>query len=242
MGFWSSVGNFCSSVVNSVCNTVSKVGSEVSSFIVKVAPAVVPIITTSNSVFATVCRFAGAFLQALGIFKAGEKVEDLGDRALQAADNGITPDKFKNFDEYMAALRNFDIDPVVSANTSDVTKVIAGLGVATLAVEDKFNAERGSFNGIWLLPIANPNYFTPERMTYLLKTDSLKGDILSYLNKNLAASESRNFENKLAVDKNGTVSTGQKLDDLYDALDSAREKWAELAKQVEARNNPDSTA
>ena len=240
MGFWSSVGSLCSSVVDSVCNAVSKVGSEVSSFVAKVAPTVIPIITTSSSALNTICRFASAFLQSLNIFKAGETVEDLGDRALQAAEKGITPDKFKNFDEYMDSLRNFNIDPDVSSKTSDVIKVVSGLGVSTLAVEDKFNAERGSLNGIWLLPIANSAYFTPERMESLLKTDSLKGDVLSYLDKNLAAGESRNFEKKLAVDSDGTPLSGQKLDDLHDALDSAREKWVELGKQVEARNNPDS--
>lgn len=240
MGFWSSVGNVFSSAVDTVCDTVSKVSNAVASVAKQIAPVIVPLITSSNPVVAMVCRVACALLVGLAIFKPDEKIEDLGDRAMQAAEKGITPDKFENFDEYMDALRNFDIDPVVSANTSDVTKVIAGLGVATLAVEDKFNAERGSLSGIWLLPMVNPTYFTPERMQSLLSTGSLKGDILSYLDKNLSGGDSHAFEKRIAVDLDGTPLSGDKLDDLYDALDGAREKWAELAKQVEAKQSPDS--
>lgn len=55
---------------------------------------------------------------------------------------------------------------------SPVAKLVAGVGISTIGVEDKFNAQRGSLNAPGL-PLANPGYFTPEKMQGWLAAGSL---------------------------------------------------------------------
>ena len=44
-----------------------------------------------------VAKLVTAIGKALGLVKEDEKPEDLGDKALQAEEQGITPDKFKSY-------------------------------------------------------------------------------------------------------------------------------------------------
>ncbi|WP_188630740.1 hypothetical protein [Oceanisphaera marina] len=178
--------------------------------------------------------FANAFLRGLGIFKQDEAVEDMGDRALQAADEGITMDQFDDFESYMNALRNFEPDPEKSKNYSPGTKLVAGLGVGTKGVEEKFNAEPGSLDSMWLLPMANPEYFTPERMQGLVSAGRLGGDTFAYLEKRLTGGESRTFEKALEMDKSGNVIDADKRGELYQALEDAQDNWSNMMDKVDA--------
>jgi len=236
MGWFSSAVSFVSSVASGICSAVSSIGSALSSFVGSVAPVLSGLITALQPVAEAIGKFANSFLQNLGILQPGEKVEHLGERALQAAQSGIVIDKFDNFSGYMEALRKFDLDPDVAAKRSPAEKLVAGLGVGTVAVEDKFNAERGSLNGLWLLPIANPGYFTPDRMQSLVATGRLGGDVYAYLEQRLSGHESRSFEHKLESSPDGARLSAAAVSQLHSALDSARTQWADLAKQVQQPN------
>lgn len=226
------IGSVCSAIGSAFSSACSAIGSALSSFSSSIASCLGTVIGTLGSVGETIGKFATVFLQAMGILRPNETTEEMGDRALQAAGKGITPEKFENFEAYMNELRNFDIDPERSIKRSSAEKLVAGMGIGTVGVEDKFNMDRGSLNGMWLLPMTNPDYFTPERMSDLVSAGRLGGDVFAYLEKRLSGSEVRAFEKQLDMD-------GQ-TDALYDALDSARETWADLAKQVEAKHSPDS--
>lgn len=220
------------SVGAAISSAVATIGTAVSSFAATIAPTLGSILTTLKTYAEPLAKFANTFLQMLDILKPGEKIEDFGDRALQAADKGITLDKFDKFDEYMNALRKFELDPEQSAKNSSAAKLVAGLGISTIGIEDKFNAQRGSFNGLWLLPLANPGYFTPEKMQGWLAAGKLGGDILAYLDKRLSDGESRSFEKSLETDGVGKRMNESDLDKLYGAFDSAREQWAEIAQKI----------
>jgi len=238
MGFWSSIGSALSSVASGICSAVSSIGSAISSFGSGVGTVIAATISALAPVAESIGKFANAFLQGLGIFKPGEKAEDVGERALQAAAQGITLDKFEKLDDFMQTLRDFPLDPEVSAKRSQAEKLVAGMGIGTVGVEEKFNAAPGSLNAMWLLPIANPEYFTPDRMQCLVSAGRLGGDIFSYLEKKLSDSESRSFEKALEVGSDGKSMPANELDKLYSALDESRANWAELSKQVQAKNNP----
>lgn len=244
MGFFSSIGNAISSSFDSlsrgfsaVCDTVSTIGKSVAEFAHAIKPVLGPILTTiatvvPHPIVKFVATFANTVLQALSIFHPSENVEDMGDRALQAAEEGITMDKFDKFDDYMAALRNFDLNPESSQKYSPAEKLVAGLGIATAGVEDKFNAEPGSLNNLWLLPIANSEYFTPERIKGLLENGKLIGDVGAYLEKRMSGEEASEFRKNLEVTPEGKPMNDTELGKLYDALSSARTEWAELSKQI----------
>lgn len=219
-----------------ISSAVATIGTAVSSFAATIAPTLGSILTTLKTYAEPLAKFANTFLQLLGIFKPDEKVEDIGDRAMQAADKGITPDKFEKFDEYMSALRKFELDPEQSARNSSTAKLVAGLGISTVGIEDKFNAQRGSLNSLWLLPLANPSYFTPERMQSIVSAGRLSADIFSYLEKKLSDGESRNFEKSLEIDKAGNRMDESELDKLYQALDITQNNYDEMIKQMQAKN------
>ena len=222
MGFLSLIGS-----IGSIGNTISSIGSALSSFASSVAPVLAKIVTELEPVAVALGKFAAAFLQGLGILKPQEKPEDIGERALQASEKGITPEQFDDFDSYLAALRDFELDPDKAAKRSSAEKLIAGIGVCTVAMERKYSANPGSLDTLWLLPIANPGYFTPERMQSIVSTGQFSGDVFAYLEKRLSAGDISRVEDALMV------GPGSK-EKHYEALDQARDRWERLEQQIES--------
>lgn len=241
MGLLSSIGGFVSSCVSSIGSTISSavgsIGSAAFSFASKVAPAIGSILSKVPTVLATVSPWVSALSWGLSLFRSDEKVEDIGDRALQASErDDIKPEKFANFDQYMEALRNFEVNPDVSKKTSQATKVVAGMAVATLGMEEKFKLSRGSLDGVWLLPVTNPDYFTPERVKSLLEHGKLVGDVGAYLEKRMSGEEASTFRKSYEVTPEGKPMNDTELGQLYNALDKARAEWAELDKKIKAND------
>ena len=231
MGLLSSIGGFVSSCVSSIGSTISSavgsIGSAAFSFASKVAPAIGSILSKVPTVLATVSPWVSALSWGLSLFRSDEKVEDIGDRALQASErDDIKPEKFANFDQYMEALRNFEVNPDVSKKTS----------VATLGMEEKFKLSRGSLDGVWLLPVTNPDYFTPERVKSLLEHGKLVGDVGAYLEKRMSGEEASTFRKSYEVTPEGKPMNDTELGQLYNALDKARAEWAELDKKIKAND------
>jgi len=216
---------------------VSKIGSSVAAFANDIKPTLGPLLATlaqvvPHPVVKALATFANALLHVLAIFKPDETVDDMGERAMQAAEDGITPDKFENFDEYMAELRSFELDPEVAEKRSKVEKITAGLGIATAGIEDKFNLATGSLNHLWLLPVSNSEYFTPDRVKSLLENGKLIGDISAYLEKRMSGEEASAFRKNFEFTPDGRPMNEGELGKLYDALDSSRAEWAKLQQQL----------
>lgn len=220
-----------------ISSAVATIGTAVSSFAATIAPTLGSILTTLKTFAEPLAKFANTFLQILDIIKPGEKIEDFGDRALQAAGKGIKMEDYKNPGDYMTALRSFEPDPELSAKNSPAAKLVAGLGLSTIGIEDKFNVQRGSLNALWLLPLSNPGYFTPERMQGWLAAGKLGGDILAYLDKRQSDGEARGFEKSLETGGDGKRMSEGDLDKLYGAFDSAREQWSEISQKTKDNNN-----
>ena len=237
----SSIGGAISSSFSAVCNTVSAIGSAVSSFANSIKPVLGPLLSTiahlvTHPAVKAIGNFANALLHALAIFQPQETVQDMGERALQAAEQGVTLEKFDKFDEYMDALRNFDLNPELSDKYTSVEKFVAGLGIATVGIEDKFNAERGSLNDVWLLPLTNSEYFTPERIKDLLENGKQIGDVNAYLEKRMSGEEASEFRKNYEFTPEGKPMNDSELGKLYDALDSSRAEWAKLEQQIKAND------
>lgn len=234
MGIWSSICSVASSVSSAISSAVSGIGSALSSFASSVAPVIGPILSRIPPIFGPVSIWANTIGQVLNLFKPDEKVEDVGDHAIQAGEQGVKPENFENFDQYMDELRKFPLDPEKSKQTSSVTKLVAGMGVATLGMEDKFGLERGSMNEVWLLPLANSEYFTPERVKTLLEGGKTIGDVSAYLEKRMSGENATRFEKNLETPNMSKEELGK----LYDAMDSARENWADLEQKLhESKDN-----
>lgn len=209
--------------IGACVSAVSSIGGALSSFAATIAPTLTNLLMNNDPMTEMLGKLATTLMEALGIIDKEEKVEDIGERALQAKDEGITPEKFENFDEYMQKLREFEIDPEKSANRNPAEKLIAGLGVTTACTEEKLGLESGSMSSMWVLPIANPEYFTAERMENIVLNGGPNGNSLAYLNDELSGAKSRSFEKSLETGSSD-------VDALYNALDKASTAWTEIAK------------
>jgi|GEM_PF-797151 hypothetical protein len=221
-----------SAILALVGTLAAKIGTALTTYASTIGPTLGNVLTTLQPYVQALSKFANAFLQLTNILKPGEQIDTIGDRALQAADKGIKLDQFDNFGDYMQALRQFELDPKLSAHNSPAAKLVAGLGVATVGLEDQFSAQRGSFNTLWLLPLSNPDYFTPERMQGWLAAGKLGGDIWAYLEKRLSDGEARSLEKALETAPDGHTMQAGELGQLYTAFDSARAQWAEIAQKI----------
>lgn len=227
------IWNLISAGVSAISSAVSSIGSALTSFASGVGTVIGNVITALKPVAEALGKFANAFLQGMGVLRPDEKTDDIGERALQAAEKGITIDQFDDFDGYMDALRNFDLDPDKAEKRSTAEKLVAGLGVGTVGLERKFNAAPGSLDSLWLLPMANPSYFTPERMQSIVSMGRFGGDIWAYLEKRLSAGDSGRLEESLATANGKVAPDAGDQEKLYEALDQARDRWESLGQQIE---------
>lgn len=210
-------------IVNSICTAVASIGPALSSFAASVAPTLANALSNIAPLAKALGTFAQAFLQLVEVLKPGESVEEIGEWALQAAEQGITLDRSEDFEAYMEKLRSFELDPEKAANRSLAEKLVAGIGVCSVGLERIFptivNSAPGVMQGLWVLPLVNPGYFTPERMQSLLTTGKVTGDVLKYLEKSLSAGDNNRFEEGMGVP--------------YEELDRATERWEAIKQQIQ---------
>lgn len=220
------------SVGAAIGSAVATVGTSVAAFATSIAPTLGTVLGTLKTYAEPLAKFANTFLVLLDVLKPGESIEAMGDRALQAAAQGLKIEQFEDAKAYTQALRELKLDPELSASHSPALKLVAGLGLATVGLEDKFSAQRGSLNAIWLLPLVNASYFTPERMQGLLTAGRLGQDVLGYLDRRLADGPAYSFEKALAINPSGQAMNDTDQAKLYAALDDASSEWAKIKQQL----------
>ncbi len=197
MGFWSSVGSAISSGFSAVCSAVSSIGSAAVSFARECLPKVGTILTTLGGSLGMVANVVVAVCQILSILRQDESAEDLGDRALQAAENGIRPENFDRYDDYLDSIRKFEINPEKSAQYSPDTKAAAGMQVAISSLEDRFKTPVGALYGLPILIAMNKDFFNPDRLSALLKATHDINAVVDYLDGRLGRSERATVETTL---------------------------------------------
>lgn len=106
--------------------------------------------------------------KALGIIKPERKVEELGDKAIQAEEQGIKPENFDKYEDYVKKIEEFEVDPEKSKQISEEEKIAKGTEIGVGLAIDKFS-EAGIRDAIEVFS-ENPDYFTEARMSEILKT------------------------------------------------------------------------
>ena len=125
-----------------------------------------------------------ALCKALGLVKDEEKLDEMGDKAIQAEESGIKLENYSSFQEYMEAIDNFPLDPEKSKSISYEEKMRRGPTIASCGLQEKFpNAPVAE---LIRLVSEYPLLFTERKFTELgslLKQDpkSLEG-IVDFLN------------------------------------------------------------
>lgn len=223
MGFWSSVGSFCSSVVSSVSSGLSAAASWAGD---KLSNVINTGLRMGSGFMNGLSNVASGLGRAFGFFKENDPpVEEIGDRAIQMHEQGIFPDKFDDFQAYMEEIRSFDIDPEKSKDSTPDQKIFKGLEVAGRGLEDKFNAPTGSMANVWVLAGANPDYFTSERLQSLLNAGVDIPSVVDYFEGKMGGAESLDIEDEL-VDIDQKSNPGKEestsRQELYAAVETAK--------------------
>jgi hypothetical protein len=204
---------------SAISSAVSSIGPIVSTFCTSILPRILPVL---GEVIGTVKTIANSVLTVLGVFKAGEDVEQMGERALQAAQHGIKPEGFETFDEYMTEIRNFKLDPEQSANRSSVEKVSAGLAIGAAGLEKRFDAPTGSMSVLWLLLASNPTYFGAARLIDIVQGGGDVQSIARFFAGTLGPSDTLNTRAFL-MDLERRRAPEKSDETLFSELNSARE-------------------
>jgi hypothetical protein len=221
MGFLSVISSGISAVCSVASSAISALGSNFSSFCASVVPRIAPFLAKVPGVVGVVANIAQVVLAVFNVLKPDEQVDDLGDRALQAAEKGIKPEKFDNFEAYMDELRNFELDPEKSKINSPLVKTLAGLAVGSSGLEKKLDAPEGSMGNLWVLAASKPEYFNPERLTALINATKDIGTVLRYFDNKLGLADKLETHQTLeAVER--TLSPEKSTETIHAEIEEAR--------------------
>lgn len=177
MGFWSSVGSICSSIcsgIGSVCRTLGSAISSAAGKIAGLCSTVGPALTAISkiaacipgfqgmaAVLANIGRVATVIAVIAGVFKQDERIEDIGERALQAEEQGVTLESCNgDFKAYMEKVRSMELDPEKMHEAGE--QVLAGCMVAEQGIRDA----NPKLSTISLFPLAllSPNLCSADRL------------------------------------------------------------------------------
>lgn len=203
----------------------------VSTFVAKVVPILQSginlLLTKGPEIIKAVASVIGDVLKVLGVLKPEDDMKDFGDKAMQAAGQGITPDKYDEYEEYVEAIRNFELDPDISAKTSTEAKLAVAVGVGLSGLEKKLDMPEGSSGDLLRLVILSPDYFNSDRLQSLLdkKVDFEK--VTDYFSGKLDLADSRQVRSELfSAEKSldGTADEAKHTQALSNLKEQAREQ------------------
>ena len=121
----------------------------------------------------TIGNAMSSIAKALGIIKPERDIEEIGDRALQAQEKGMTPDKYDSYEAWVRDIDadNWGYDPEKNKDMSQEQKVLKGVEVAAGVAIERF--PELPVQKFLCLAGENSEFFTKERMDELGK---LAGD------------------------------------------------------------------
>lgn len=170
MSFFSWVKDCATSIASGIKSCVKGICSSLATAASSIGTAVkdcIPILGkwAGNIGFAVQC--IGIAIDVVskicGLLRQDEKVTDIGERALQAEDYGITLDSCnKDFKTYMKKLREFTLDPQKAAARTETEQWLAGSLVLEKGIEQLF--PQMSTRDMWPILARASGFFTKQRL------------------------------------------------------------------------------
>jgi hypothetical protein len=193
---------FLTSVVNKVSSAVSmavsKAGELLRSPMISGALHLAAHLIPGGQIAAIALRLTG-MLHTFNMMPKDQNIDNLGERALQAAGTGITPEKFSNFSEYMQELQKFKLDPDVEKDREPLSRQMAGIGIGVLGIANKMEVSNESTLKALLLSTLDGQYFSTDKTIEILKQGSpFVQDIIDYFSRKLDGKETGKVEDTMA--------------------------------------------
>ena len=160
--------------------------------------------------------------KALGIIKPERTVEEIGDRALQAEEKGITPDKYESYEAWIKEIEKDDwgYDPEKNKDMDLQKKILKGVEVATAVTMERFPGL--PIQEFFSLAGKNPEFFTVERMDEIGKlassdTDAF-GKVVSYVTGSAKDHTTVDMASDILMDIERTINSGISENIAYDKV------------------------
>lgn len=186
---------FIGAALSAVASAVASLGPAVASFAGNVLPTLAPYLAKGLDIMQKVAEVAESVALVTGLLKPGERLSEMGERALHAAASGVTPEQFSSFDEYLMALRQQPLDP--DRKYTSLATLTGGLAVVSAGLDDRLGLSEGAVGGLWPLVAADSDYFTAGKIIQLIRSGQDIGDVVMYFSGKLGGAESLKVEDVL---------------------------------------------
>lgn len=146
-------------IIGAICGAVCAIASaavSVAKTLGAIGLAVEGIKAVVNAII-SVCK-------SLGLIEEKTEPEELGDKALQAEEEGIKPEKFDTYEEYVKAVEEFEIDPEKSKKYTTEEKLLKASELTSgLLIEKMPGINITSFPDVLL-------QYSPEKIAAIINT------------------------------------------------------------------------
>lgn len=187
---------FLSHIVSAVSTAVASIGPAVAGFCTNVLPTLAVYIEKGLGFMQMIAQVANTVATVMDILQPNETVDDIGDRALQAAAQDITPEQFDDHTDYVNALRSFSLIPDQNKD-KPMEKIVAGLAVVSAGLDGKLGMTDGTAGQLFTLVGADSDYFSADRLTQYLKSGQDIAALVDYFAGKLGGAESLEVEDDL---------------------------------------------
>lgn len=124
-----------------------------------------------------------AFANTLGVIDEKDP-ERLGDKIIQAEEEGIKPEKYEKYEDYMKEIDEFEIDEEKSKEIDKNEKLLRGTDAAAKVIESKFPGhDVAGFMTSVALSDENKKYFASDSFKEILNEVKDNPDVIDSLSK-----------------------------------------------------------
>lgn len=231
MGWLGMIGNFIGSVASMIATVIGNIGSAIGTGLKAVIGTVTTILEKFETYVPKLVNFVGTLLNAIGVLQPNEKIQDFGERVLQAQERGIQLDDMEDFDAYMAQLRSFELDPKIATKRSELVQMAAAMTVGAVALARRYDLAPETAAHVYLLSLVNDRFFTPERVLALLADRVILPSLQDYLEGRLSPDQGLRLAQQL-LELERQHHPAAELATLRAELDASRQAYDSLRAQL----------
>lgn len=176
--------------IPALMTTVATALSSISTFIVTYGPTILKTLQTVQQVIGVVAK-------VLDVLNPQDSVSDIGSKALQAEKDGIKPENFDEYQDYINQIRSIQVNPEIATQYSETEKTLTGIAITSHAIEDKLGLPRDSIGILCCMIALNADYFTDKRINTWLDAGLDLGKVIAYFSNDLGFADTVKTEEKL---------------------------------------------
>ena len=162
-------------------------------------------LVVGSDIFLKVSTALTAFANTLGVIDEKDP-ERLGNKIIQAEEEGIKPEKYEKYEDYMKEIGEFEIDEEKSKEIDKNEKLLRGTDAAAKVIESKFpEHDVTGFMTSVALSDENKKYFASDSFKEILNEVKDNPDVIDSLSKLLHGKDMSEQEYYDVIDRLSTI-------------------------------------